>query len=90
MSRYTCIQDAARDALLIQNASNLSGVIHAWANMQGAVLDDVGAGNLHAVNILMLSKIVSLMGVTTDCIGGVTVDGQDMFKPAYEWANKEQ
>ncbi len=102
MTKYESIEEVARDALEVQNACNLSGVLHTWAAMQPAIRDAIEAsaarGNfpegrvlagyeLHAVQILMLSKVLSLMKVDGDCIGGVSRGEQDLFRGAYAWAN---
>ena len=88
------VKDAARAALEVQNAVNLAAVLHAWAGVQSALIFDCasnasGAFRRHAVQVLFLSKISSLMTVATDCLGGVyaqaTIDsGQDLFTEAYE------
>ncbi len=88
MSRYKSIEEVARDTIEAQNACNLSGVLHAWADMQ-SVIRDVGSFpyEQHAAQILMLSKVLSLMKVDGDCIGGVSRGEQDLFRGAYAWAN---
>jgi hypothetical protein len=93
---YNLMADACRDALEIQNACNLSGVLHTWAAMQPLLMDFAksnasGHYRRHPVNILMLSKVVSLMTVGADCIGGVyegmAVESYDadLFRDAYAW-----
>jgi hypothetical protein len=67
---------AAQDALAVQDACNLSGVLLAWARHQ-AVLREVCGGNSsleyrhHPVNVLFLSKVLSLLQLGGDPGGGV-------------------
>lgn len=80
---------AAQQALGVQNACNLAGVLGAWQRVQ-TILADACGGNAtdkyrtHPVNILFLSKVVSLMGCGTDAIGGVYRGEADLFREAYE------
>lgn len=72
------VRAAVKDALDVQNASNLSGILLTWARHQ-AILKEVCGGNndryhKHPVNIMFLSKVTSLMGVNADCLGGVDGD----------------
>ncbi len=87
MSRYNTVKDAAKDALAIQDACNLSGVLHAWADMQRSILDlglSAEDTRRHPVNVLLLSKVLSLTGMGGDCLGGVERDGKDLFRGAYD------
>ncbi len=73
----------------MQNASNLSGVLHSWAKHQ-EILKEVCGGNgpdyhHHPVNVLFLSKVTSLMGINADCIGSVERNGRDLYREASEW-----
>lgn len=65
---YQSIKDAAKDALMVQNACNLSGVAHSFLDAI-AVIRESGLStaeiNRHPVITLFLSKMVSLNG--TDC-----------------------
>lgn len=88
------INAVLQDTLRIQDASNLSGVLHAWADMQAIVRADAFSRGIayetHPVNILLLSKITSLMRVQSNSIGSVNrlkEDGEevDLFDSAYEW-----
>jgi len=91
------LKDAARDAIAVQDASNLSGVLHSWAALQRPLMDLCG-GNAtekyrrHPLNVLFMSKVASLMGVKTDPLGGCYVgtpgddDYKDEFRAAYSWA----
>ena len=72
------VRRLASDVLAIQNASNITAVIATWGRMQGAIralAGDSRAAETHVLNVLMLSKVVSMMRVNADCLGGVT--GQD-------------
>lgn len=60
---------ALEDALVVQNACNLSGVVFSWARHMQAVCDaanQYGKGtdwkNHHPVNVLFASKVASLTG----------------------------
>lgn len=82
---------AAQTALDIQNAVNLSGIVHAWAGCQGALsVFSTVERNRHPVNLLFVSKISSLLAVTTDPLGGVSrtavVEGatDDLYREAHE------
>lgn len=65
----TALQRAATDALQCQNACNLSGVVHSWAEHLDALwakAHDLGRGtdwvNTHPVNVLFASKVSALTG----------------------------
>lgn len=88
----------AKDALQIQDASNLRGVILAWHK---AICNDAVArgGQVEEfLNILYLSKVTSLLKAETDGIGSVTIPDVDDaegrpqvvadFRMAYEWAER--
>ena|SRR3990167_6879392 len=85
------LRKAANDAINVQDACNLSGVLYTWARHQ-EVLRDVCKGNgspeyfHHPVNIMFASKVASLMRVETDSLGGIRTDpDHDAFGPAYDW-----
>lgn len=91
------LKEAARDALAVQDASNLSGVLHSWAALQGRLMQLFGNFDAdkylrHPLNVLFMSKVASLMGVRTDAIGGCYTgtpgeeDYADQFRKAYGWA----
>lgn len=94
------VERAISDALAVQNASNLSGILHTWANHQPIIKELCGGNNdryhKHPVNILFLSKVTSLMGVNADCLGGV--DGgfadskeiENLFELAYNYCLENQ
>lgn len=92
MAEIKTIQEAARLALLIQDAVNLAAVIRAWGDMQPAILADCDGQTRkvyeHPLQILMLSKATSLMAVDANGIGAVTKMDQDQFGPAYKWARE--
>lgn len=89
-------QRLAKDAIQIQDACNLRGVLLAWHK---AICDQSVArgGQVEEfLNVLYLSKISSLMNAQTDAIGGVEIPGFDddrghpttrtSFYMAYNWA----
>lgn len=66
------LQDAARTALQVQDACNLSGVLRAWLECRDAVnaaCDGTDARNHHPVNVLFANKCADLTGQFCD---GVT------------------
>ena len=73
------IQELAKEAIEVQNACNLSGVVLSWSQ---AILDlranlpDAGTAtiNHHPINVMWASKVQSLTGVFCE---------QDMFSKAY-------
>ncbi len=75
LGRYKTVQDCARAALEVQDACNLSGVLHSWADCQRVLMDEC-RGNAspsylsHPVNVLFGAKVASLMHVTLTSIGG--------------------
>mgnify|MGYP001565883317 FL=1 len=91
--------EAARLALDVQNACNLSGVLQSWARVQGCIISTCaskpsGEFRRHPIQVLFLSKIISLMTVGADCIGGVyeggtSEGGKDLFCKAYAWCQDE-
>lgn len=94
---YTDTREAVRTALAIQDAANIGPVIREWAAMQAVIYEAVHQDpsqfttRNHPLQILMLSKVVSLMSVDASCIGGVTrgeIAGEyvDLFRHAYHWA----
>lgn len=63
------IKNAAKDAMIIQDASNLSGVVHSWSRHMNAINDEsrrLGKGtdwvNNHPVNILFADKVADMTG----------------------------
>jgi hypothetical protein len=69
MSDRPTIQEAASDALAVQNASNISGVVNAFARAMMAVLDDCRANGggtdearRHPVTVLFMDKLNDMCG----------------------------
>jgi hypothetical protein len=93
----TTLKEAAQRAVQVQDACNLSGVLHSWAALQRPLMELCG-GNAtdkyrqHPLNVLFMSKVAALMGVRTDAIGGTFIgtpgdeDYKDLFRAAYTWA----
>jgi hypothetical protein len=77
------------DCIMVQDACNLSGVLHSWAKWQMFIREDAQRMGVryetHPANILFISKVASLMKVCADSIGGVS-QGHDLFHIAYKWA----
>lgn len=78
---------AAETALLVQDACNLTAVLGTWARLRGSHYGNPPPASAHPVDVLFLSKVASLMTLDASSIGGVTLDGADVFAPAYEWCN---
>jgi len=58
-----------QDAIFVQDACNLSGVVRAWSRLVGKIWEDaelMGKGtdwvNKHPINVLFASKVASLTG----------------------------
>lgn len=86
------LKRAASDAIAVQNACNISGILNAWARAQTAIRAATRSNEAmatHPVQLLFLSKITSLMGVRSDAIGSITVwrDGREV--DAYIEADRE-
>jgi len=67
------MKDAARTALAVQSASNLSGVVHSWAQVQSvlsAEANRTGKGtdwrNSHPINQLFLVQLAHLGNIPVD------------------------
>ena len=72
-------RELAKSALDVQDACNLSGVVHEFSRVMKAMSDrgfDIDEKNTHPVSVLFASKIASLTG----CEYGLE------FSRAYEWA----
>ena len=71
-----------QDALMIQDACNLSGVVHSWATiLSEMVKDGMDTETIwhHPINILFSSKVASLTGS----------ENFDNFSKAYVECQKE-
>jgi hypothetical protein len=84
MTTKKTMQDVAKDAILVQNACNLSGVVHAFSTAVTVLReqrDCTGTKwvNEHPVSILFSAKIASLTGVAHIAEG---------FEKAYEECQK--
>ena len=80
------LADLAREALAVQDACNLSGVVHGFSRAiteLRVVLRDPGtdAINAHPVCVLWADKIAHLTGTQSL--------GNDVVSRAYDWAHKE-
>lgn len=65
--KVTTIQDLAKQAIEIQNACNLSGIVHAFSKavtvMRTELKMDTPTCNRHPVTVLFLDKLNSLAGI---------------------------
>jgi hypothetical protein len=80
------ITDLWIEADAIQNACNLSGVLHSWARAQILIRDACKPSEryeTHPINVMFMSKVASLMRVDCDCIGGVSQGGKDLAWDAF-------
>lgn len=75
MSDRMTLQEAARDALQVQDACNVSGVVHGFARAMEAVMDDcrngyacmsgitgTDAARHHPVTVLFMDKLNDMCG----------------------------
>ena len=85
----------AKEAIQVQDACNLRGVILAWHR---AITDPVVVRGSHVedyLNLLYLGKIASLLHADAESIGDATLrdangKGNDTtWRMAYEWACKQ-
>ena len=67
------MKDAARTALAVQSASNLSGIVHSWAQVQSVLSAEAhrtGEGtdwrNSHPINQLFVVQVAHLGGLPLD------------------------
>lgn len=79
------IQDAAKDAIAVQDACNLSGVVRSFAELMPVVREHVKAQgtdaiNRHPVCVLFASKIADLAGQQ----GGLAGESFARYHFAYE------
>lgn len=93
MKTYQTLQQIAQDAINIQNASNLQAILGVWASMQTLIREDTVSRRTgyerHPINILMASKVASLMQVNVSSIGVITsIDNRDLFSSSYKWAEE--
>jgi hypothetical protein len=68
MTDNRTLADLAREALAVQNACNLSGVVHGWSRSISRLrelLPDLGTDgyNRHPINQLWASKVHDLTGM---------------------------
>lgn len=82
---FAHLRDAAKSAIFVQDACNLSGVVHDFSRVMGllsAISDRLNKGtewkNHHPIAVLYASKIGSLTGA----------DGVHVFNKAYEACKK--
>lgn len=96
MNRGKTISQLAQEAIDVQNASNLRGVLRSW--WEALCQDCVGHGSPEELNLNApyLSKVTSLLCASADGIGGVHVRMNGLkviqdpigFSSAYDWAKK--
>jgi hypothetical protein len=86
------LKRAASDAIAVQNACNISGILNAWARAQTAIraaTRSSEAMTTHPVQLLFLSKITSLMGVNSDSIGSISMRRDGLEVDVYIEADRE-
>lgn len=70
MSDRMTLQEAARNALDVQNASNVSGVVLAFGRAMAAVMDDcckpggggTDAARHHPITVMFMDKLADMCG----------------------------
>ena len=86
------LKRAASDAIAVQNACNISGILAAWSRAQTAIRAATRSSEAmaaHPIQLLFLSKITSLMGVGSDSIGSISVWRGDREVDVYIEADRE-
>lgn len=83
----------AKKVVDIQDACNLTAVLGAWHEAARFLARHEGnaspAFRIHPVMVMYLSKVTSLMELSTDGIGGVSIGhDEDAFRLAYDWCKK--
>jgi len=87
MSAVRCMKDLAKDAINVQDACNLSGVVHSFSRIIGELREiarlekweSTDKINRHPICILFADKIASLTSP------GSSINGSE-FTSAYNWA----
>ena len=79
------VHDIFKEAILIQDAVNVTAIVGAW-NRARIELRDYTNANTRMLDVLYMSKLSSLLKFNTDCIGGVTFEDKDAFREAYDYA----
>lgn len=87
MSSVRCMKELAKEALDVQNACNLSGVVHSFSRAIGDLREiarlekweSTDKINRHPICILFADKIASLSSP------GSSINGSE-FTSAYNWA----
>ncbi len=68
---HPTLAELAETALQVQDACNLSGVVHSWSKVVSALWDHAHAGtlehntgtvNTHPINVLFVDKLAQLAG----------------------------
>lgn len=85
------LNEAAKEAITVQDACNLSGVVHAFSRIMSEVLwpeaHQLGKGtdwvNQHPISVMFSSKIASLTGSEVDSSFG------EAYAKCSEMAEKE-
>jgi len=77
------------EAIVIQNAVNLTAVLRAWRDARAALNEmDAPKNEREHLDVLYLSKVTSLLYLASDEIGSVTREGQDVFVKAFDFARQ--
>lgn len=83
----------AKKVVDIQDACNLVAVLGAWHEAAKFLAHHEGNASptfrIHPVMVMYLSKVTSLMELSTDGIGGVSLSpSEDAFRLAYDWCQE--
>ncbi len=89
-SRVATVARLAHEAIQIQDASNLRGVLLAWH--KAICNENVPRGGQieEFLNVLYLSKVASLLRAETDSLGSCRVGMGADFRMAYDWAKRAE
>ena len=90
------LQEAANDALMVQNAVNLGPILMTWAKHQPTLVQVCnGNGNdaykHHPINLAFMSKVASLMCVDVETSGSISSlhGGDTMFQEVEKLATDD-
>lgn len=80
-----------RDALTVQDACNLSGVVFAWAKVMEKICAEASANgygtewkNSHPINVLFASKVADLTGCESGEVFSESYAACEAYNPAKE------
>jgi hypothetical protein len=77
------LQELAKQAIAIQDACNLSGVVHSFSAALTKLREVTGSGiNEHPITIVWLDKLNSLAGIQDSCVNIIRA-----YDKVYDWAD---